>query len=177
MTELRLTQYWRKRRRLAYYTLAIEYIKQYAGDRKTLLEVGGGVTRGVRYLNQLPHWDRVSVELPSPERRQLPGVRVVEQDFLAWAPDRSYDVVMCLQVLEHVADPTAFAAKLFSCATRLVVISVPYQWKRGAEPTHSHDPVDRVKLKSWVGREPVQSRVVDAHPYRRLVAAYHANPV
>lgn len=77
-------------------------------------------------------------------------------------------MALCLQVLEHVPDPAAFAQKLFALAD-VVVISVPYKWPKGMTKGHTHDPVDELKLRKWTGREPVESRIVD-RPERMVVA-------
>jgi ubiquinone/menaquinone biosynthesis C-methylase UbiE len=42
-------------------------------------------------------------------------------------PDSSFDLVMCLEVIEHLDDPTAAAAELARVAGRDVVVSVPHE--------------------------------------------------
>ena len=41
--------------------------------------------------------------------------------------DRSFDVVTCLEVLEHLNDPRAAAEELQRVARKAVVLSVPYE--------------------------------------------------
>ena len=94
-------------------------------------------------------------------------MRVINAEFLTWEPDRQYDLVLCLQVLEHIPDPTPFARKLFACG-RVVVVSVPHRWPEGSCGEHVHDPVDEGKLREWSGREPMKWETVDA----RLISAY-----
>lgn len=156
--------YWEGRQHLQYYRTVLHYARKYCPDGTTLLDVGGGVGLGCRYLEWFERFDRTCVELPS-TGCTLDGVTVIHADFLEWEPDRRYDLVLCLQVLEHVPDPIAFARKLFACG-KVVIVSVPYRWNATACSEHRHDPVDERKLREWTGRKPVESVVVDS----RLVA-------
>ena len=70
--------------------------------------------------------------------------------------DNCFDLGLCLQVLEHVADARGFAAKLLSTCKR-VIVSVPYKWEvneNTMEIGHIHDPVDEKKMLLWFGRSP-----------------------
>lgn len=158
--------YWQGRKDLQYYRTVREFAEKYCSKGKTLLDVGGGVELGCRYLEWFDEFERTSVETPT-RGCTLDGVRVVNADFHVWEPDQKYDLVLCLQVLEHVPDPTAFARKLFECG-RVVIVSVPYLWEAGACSEHIHDPVDESKLWAWTKRDPVERAVVDS----RFVAAY-----
>lgn len=158
--------YWEGRKDLQYYRTVREFAEKYCPDGRMLLDVGGGVGLGCRYLEWFEGFERTSVETPT-RGCTLDGIRVVNADFLEWEPDQKYDLVLCLQVLEHIPDPTAFAQKLFECG-RVLIVSVPYRWEAGACSEHIHDPVDERKLWEWLGREPVESDVVDS----RLVSTY-----
>jgi hypothetical protein len=108
-----------------------------------------------------------------------PTVRGIHADFFTYAPEREYDVVLCLQVLEHLNDPASFARKLFSTG-RNVVISVPFLWPEGACQYHCQDPVDHDKVRSWTGREPTYSVVINEGPARcsdRLICYYRPDPL
>ena len=70
-------------------------------------------------------------------------------------------------MLEHIPEPTPFARTLFDCVP-VVIVSVPYRWPAGSCDVHVHDPVDERTLGEWIGREPVECEIVDAH----LVAFY-----
>lgn len=159
-----MSRYWRRRRGMAYYQRSLDFVRHYAPQ--SVLDVGGGVGIGCQYLAQVDCPVKVSLELAGDA--QLAGVQVVKQDFLVWQPDRQYDVVMCLQVLEHLHDPATFAAKLFECAVKGVVISVPYLWERGACSYHVQDPIDDRKLGRWIGRPPSDRCVATT----RLIVRY-----
>jgi hypothetical protein len=95
------------------------------------------------------------------ERQPLPGVRRIVG---TW-PDcetllPTCDVVTCLQVLEHVAEPAPFVAALFAAARRAVIISVPWEWPAGQCKSHVHDPVDDAKLREWTHRRPAVKAIV-----------------
>ena len=157
--------YWEGRKELQYYRTVREFAAKYSPDGKTLLDVGGGVGLGCRYLEWYDEFEeRTSVETPT-KGCTLDGVRVIHSDFMDWLPDQKYDLVLCLQVLEHIPDPTAFARKLFECGN-VVIVSVPYCWKAGVCTSHIHDPVDESKLLKWLGRESIEMQVIDS----RLVA-------
>ncbi len=66
-----------------------------------------------------------------------------------------------------VLDASTFARKLLECG-RAVVISIPYRWPAGSCSEHVHDQMGKPKLREWLGREPVESEVVDS----RLVSVH-----
>lgn len=161
-----LSDYWSRRKELTYFRVAADYVRKHSRGN-ALLEVGGGVSLGCRYLDLLPEFDRTSIELPSGQNHILPGVRVIHADFLTWQADHRYDVLLALQTIEHIGPVEAFVEKLFALAP-VVVLSVPYEWPAGKCQGHLHDPIDERKLRLWTVRDPIESRIVD----RRLVAVY-----
>lgn len=54
-------------------------------------------------------------------------------------PLGAVEVVLCLQVLGRARDATAFPKKLFACADKLVMNSVPERWSSIAHQSRSHD--------------------------------------
>ena len=85
-----------------------------------------------------------------------PGVTAIQSDFYAFDPSKLYDVALCCQVLEHVAEPRLFCDKLKTICKHLVV-TVPYKWL-GNAPGHINDPVDEEKLLGWMRLTPNASR-------------------
>jgi hypothetical protein len=168
--EGRQASYGEARERYKYLATAINLVRGLAGGPR-LLEVGGGVQRGCKYLERLPAFERTVVEKDQDRGIRLPGVRCCFGRFEDWPVDGRYDVALCLQTLEHVDDPKAFASKLFACAP-VVVLSVPYLWPEGGCPGHLHDPIDEAKLASWVGRKPDHVSIARDQGCARLVAAY-----
>jgi hypothetical protein len=158
--------YWQGRKDLEYYRTVHRLAARHCPDGTSLLDVGGGVGLGCRYLEWFGEFTRTSVETPTRDCI-LDGVRVVHSDFADWERDCEYDLVLCLQVLEHIPDAESFARKIFESG-RVVIISVPYMWKSGVCSEHVHDPVNEEKLQGWTGRSPTESCRVDS----RLVAVF-----
>lgn len=168
------TNYWSKRKDQPYYKQSEFYADTYCPNGKTLLDVGGGVGLGCRYLERFDRFEeRVSVEnwwVDGGEEFDLPGVDILRRDFLKWQhPQEKFDLVLCLQVLEHIPSPSVvrFARKLFQCG-KCVIISVPHKWQKGRCVGHIQDPVDELKLFDWTGMTPNESVVVG----ERLVSVY-----
>ncbi len=141
--------YWDKRKNNIYLRY-VDYIMCALSDEtKSIIDVG---SRNCPYLDWFP-WakERVSLDLKTPYKGS--GVRSIKTNFLTWEPDKRYDVVLCLQVLEHVPPVEEFAAKLLEIG-RHVIVSVPYKWPETAMQGHVHDPIDRAKFLSWFPRRP-----------------------
>jgi hypothetical protein len=141
--------YWEKRKN-SIYLRYVDYITcALSNETRSLIDVG---SRSCPYLDWFP-WveDRVSLDLTHPYHG--PGVRSITADFLTWEPDRRYDVVLCLQVLEHIRPVKDFAAKLLEIGNH-VIVSVPYRWPKDALQGHVHDPINRRKFESWFPRQP-----------------------
>ena len=56
-------------------------------------------------------------------------------------------------------EPAPFARRLLELG-RLVLVSVPHNWPKGATKSHLHDPVDLAKVAGWFGRAPNYHLVV-----------------
>lgn len=158
--------YWKKRRHLKYYREVVRLAREYVPEGHALIDVGAGETDVVRALQGFQRRVVLDVHPIRPKR----GVEIATTDFMQYEPDTRFDLVLCLQVLEHLEEPAPFARKLFEIG-RTVIISVPYQWPEGAWPWHVQDPVDEAKLERWTGRQPTELRIV-ADERERLIAVY-----
>lgn len=132
-----------------------------------VIDVGAGETTIIGELSV-----RRRVTLDERWLPPRPGIEHITADFCTWQPDARYDLVLCLQVLEHLPDPGPFARKLFTLGER-VIISVPYRWRAGACKGHVQDPVDAEKLSAWTGRDPAETLIVK-DGLERLIAVYPA---
>jgi hypothetical protein len=169
----RRTGYWKRRRDLMYYRYVFALAERLAAPARSLIDVGSNTTSLAEELDWIP--ERVALDISNPYASE--AVRGVRADFLAFEPEARFDFALCLQVLEHIPDATAFARKLQEVAER-VLVSVPYQWPAGACDRHCQDPVDETKLAGWFGRAPdyqiiVQEPLRRGPVGRRLIAYFH----
>ncbi len=167
--------YWEGRKDLVYYQVVKEIVETIGGD--SILDVGSG---GCPYLEWFPAKHKASVDILRPYASST--VRGIPADFLQWRPDRHYDVVLCLQVLEHVKEAERFAKKLLE-AGKTVIVTVPYKWAKVDDTAiapidvHVHDPIDERKLFSWFEQEPSFSKIArEQNGRERLVQVYGAYP-
>jgi SAM-dependent methyltransferase len=105
-------------------------------DPDSLLDAGCGEGETLERLNGLLPARTVGVDLSAKAvaftAQRLPTVEVEQQsiDDLPFADD-SFDLVLCLEVLEHLHDPAAGLAELARVAAGDVLISVPHEpWFR-----------------------------------------------
>jgi hypothetical protein len=157
------SEYWNRRKHLSYYRLVVDLARKYAPDAKSVLDVGGNGCEYVNWLDWVP--ERVAIDL---EPFSVPGVQSVCGDFMRHEFGQHFDLVLCLQVLEHQADPADFSQRLLETGD-LVIVSVPFKWPPG-DPTHLQDPIDEDKLRSWTG--PWVDSVFANDAARRLITVY-----
>lgn len=157
-----MAEYWERRKVSPYYRKAVDFAKQYAPHAKSVLDVGGRDCQYILWCDWIAH--KVIVDL---QTFPLDGVNTVQADFMKCEWPRPFDVVLCLQVLEHLQDAPAFARRLLEVG-RIVIVSVPDRWPKGQCENHLHDPVDQTKIDGWMGRAPLTNIVSD----KRIVAVY-----
>lgn len=152
---------------MRYYAQVLEFARRYAPTGGSVVDVGG---RDCAYIQWFDWFERkVVIDLKPPPAS--PGVETLAGDFLAWQPDGRFDLVLCLQVLEHLAEPALFCRKLLGTG-RTVIVSVPYRWPKGLCSYHVQDPVDEAKLRGWAGGPPRDRAIVRDGNRERLVAVF-----
>jgi len=117
-----------------------------AGQCQTLLDVGSG--RGVflfPLLRDFPEMEVTSLDI-LPHRVELlqclhdGGIRnlhPLQEDICTWnTPDKSFDVVTMLEVMEHIPDTEAVVKNAIRLARNYIVVSVPS--KSDDNPEHIH---------------------------------------
>lgn len=170
-----MNNYWETRKECNYYKKVIEIINEETILRSnigssvaSIIDIGCANTEILKNFNIK---DKACLDF-----NKLPetvGVRTIKCDFYKWVPDKKYDIVMCLQVLEHLDRPKEFANKLFELSNGKVIISVPYKWKKGFCIHHVQDPVDETKLFEWTQRVPSESYIIEDNSVKRIICVYN----
>lgn len=164
--------YWSQREDFLYYRHVDYIIRTVGAKAESMLDVGTGNCPYLEWFHWIPR--RVSVDLRVPYRSDtVVGMvgNIHEMQF-----DKPFDIVTCLQVLEHVPNARAFARRLLDLG-KIIVVSVPYQWTVNPRTRgHIHDPVSYDKLTEWMGRQ-ANYREVAREPFhttksKRLIAVY-----
>ena len=160
--------YWNRRAELHYYQVVKRLIEEFSPG-KLLVDVGAWNTPVVTWGT---FQRRVSIDLHSRPRND-PRVEEVVADWLTYESEDIADLIVCLQVLEHVGDDQVkpFAEKI-ARSGRWAIISVPYMWEAGKCIYHRQDPVDLKKLEGWVGYPASRHIIEDRDPDKRLIAVF-----
>lgn len=159
--------YWDARRGFRYYDEVVRLGRRHAPGGGAALDVGAHETR----LLQRLEWFERRVALDATRVEPGDGVEGIVADFNGFEPRERFDLVLCLQVLEHLERPRPFARKLLATAPTAIV-SVPHRWPPWTTAEHLHDPVDAAKLRGWTGRDPVETSIVEDLGMERLIAVY-----
>ncbi len=165
---------WNFRSHQRYYRRTVKLAKRFAPWARSVLDVGSNHSRYIEKLDWIAHRERLDLLVLEP----IEGVIDIRADFMEFEAERAYDLVLCLQVIEHLEDPAAFCQKLLASG-RVVILSVPYQWPAEAKDDHLHDPVDEAKLWSWTGRKPLRQEIVkdlEGACSLRLLSLYAGDP-
>jgi hypothetical protein len=172
---LRPPTHWEKRKNFTYFQRVAELVRRHGSNAASILDVGSLDCPYLDWFDWIPR--RVSLDLDKPF--QSPTVEGIKANFFTWLPREKFDVVLCLQVLEHITNVGTFARKLVNTAPH-VIVSVPYMWPKGASKFHVQDPIDEAKIDRWFGRAPAERFICYDRPHpgipevkaRRMVCYY-----
>jgi SAM-dependent methyltransferase len=136
----------------------------------TVAEVGAGDGYSTRYLRRAlpPPTTLIASELREDGvqavRRLNPEVLALCQSVYQLShPDKSFDAVVCLEVLEHLDDPAAALAELCRVCRGALVLSVP------REPIWRALNMARLKYWSDLGNTPGHIQHWSTRSFSRLV--------
>ena len=126
------------RRRLRYYDSLFYSALQYGADAGNVIEVGCSSDPFIQHLGWIdrktclaPYFieytDGKSNEIN--DKLSTSSIAKVKADFMEYElpNNKTFDLLLCNQVLEHVHDPAAFMKKLIATA-KTSIISVPHNW-------------------------------------------------
>lgn len=122
---------------------------------RTVCDVGCG--SGYKLVHLLGEFDTLGIDLPETietVRRTYPQRRWVAGSFERVELPRA-DLVICADVIEHVADPDALMRFLTGIAKHYVVLSTPdrdlvYDWR---SPNRFGPPANRAHVREWTMAE------------------------
>ncbi len=124
------------KRRWRYYREAMAMVRRLAPRR--VLEVGAAFTP------LIPDSDRLDYQ----EKFQPKFLH--DATVTPWPiPDQSYDLVIALQVWEHLGDRQVEAFNELPRIARYAILSLPYKWRRKSNPSHSN--IDDAVVSRWTG--------------------------
>ena len=136
--------------RWGYFEVAIKWLKEL--DPKETLEVGPYSLP----LDKEGHYvDRIDYGCKFGPRFVLHDVRKVPWPF----EDKKFDVVIALQVWEHLTECQQKAFYELIRVSRHAIMSFPYRWPQGHEKDHVG--IDKARISGWcLGQNPVKEFVV-----------------
>ena len=172
------------REALRYYDVAYAAARMLAPEAESALEIGCVKPAFVDHLTWIPERTCVSPYFAGYKTRNASAVAdkdesrtsYVVADWMTFDETKTmFDLVVSMQVVEHVANPSDFVKKLLR-AGKVVIISVPYKWPDcGARCSHKSHNISFTTMRQWSGREkPALSIVVRERGggAARLVVAY-----
>lgn len=151
--------------------------KVLALNPSSLLEIGPNhALLSVGYFLTVPTItmvDKIEIDPFSKTLFGQAGIRLFQRDVLAddLSDIQLHDVLVCLQVIEHVENPEEFVHRVWGMGKRKI-FSAPYLWE-GDNKYHIHSGIDLAKFRSWFPEDPVSLRIVrEETGYRRIVARW-----
>jgi len=115
-----------------FYGSVNELVQKCAPDLKNVLEIGVGEGFSTQRISQMlptgvqfeaSEFDAERVELA---RQRNPQIHIGQESIYALnRPPLSFDLVICLEVLEHLEDPRAGLEELARVSRKYAIVSVP----------------------------------------------------
>jgi len=127
-----------KRRNMPYYNQVVELVNSF-DDCTSVLDVGGGP---IDLLSRVNYPTLTLIDIC--DIKYFSGT-FIHGDFLT-TDVPNHDIVICLQVIEHIKNKKAFAAKLLATTNKKLIVSIPYKWDIGDT---EHDGLDEKDIKEW----------------------------
>ena len=148
-----IRKYWRIRQSLRYFQYTYKFVNALE-ECSSILDVGGGPSGFLQKVDPRKYTKRVLLDLEQLEftgEGSTPPTMVIEGDFLD-TPLPLFDVVVCLQVMEHILDKHKFATKLLRVAQKYLIVTVPYKWAE-------ESCIDENMVASWF-KTPFEKKIL-----------------
>jgi len=161
-----IEKYYEERKEYNYYKKVNEILSKL--QFTSIIDIGGRKSPILEKINNNIYKSLLDISKINNDDK---NINYITADFYKWVPDKKYDVVLCLQVLEHLEKPTEFAQKLFDTGNK-VIISLPYKWAKGFCVHHIQDPVDEKLIKQWTNRNPLETYIIEDNGVKRIICVY-----
>lgn len=160
------SSYSNKRKDHQYYRDVWCALKFLGGGARSIVDVGSSVPPFLLSADWIPERELISKYFPGNERPcgisthclLQDGIQANIQDFMKWHEQKTYDIAIAMQVVEHVKNPTLFMRKLLKTG-RLVVVTVPYRWDDNQMKFHKQHKISMQDVRKWAGKHEVHLHI------------------
>jgi len=137
-----MNKYIEERMDLPYYRIVKDQIKEIAPE--TMLDVG---CHGMDIFNEV-EGEKTFIDLYGnfPETGEH-----IKIDINEFETEKKWEVITCLQTLEHIEDIESACNKLKGLYTKALIISLPYKWAGKQDDGHKHKNIDMKKIIELLG--------------------------
>ena len=156
--------WWRVRERIL-----LDRIRELLGDRAThakMLDIGCGAGLFFDALEQFGHVEGIESDPIAVEQSGRWQSRIHLGELETFAPDRTFDLILALDVVEHVRNPATMlrrAARLLARDGRMLITTPAFDWLWTSHDRLNHHvkrytAAEMCALVRKAGLEPVQTR-------------------
>lgn len=144
--------YWNKRKDSLLYRMVKSLAFGYVPNGHSVLEVGCHTSSFIFELDWFE--EKLVTDLPflSDHWKGVEGVQFIPGDFYKLKFDRTFDLVLCTQVVEHLKEPKPFIQKLLLLG-KTIIVSTTYEVPKGLCKYHVQDPINMEKFKGWFEKD------------------------
>ncbi len=144
--------YWQSRKDDVMYQMIKNLAHAYASEGVSVLDVGCHNSSLILDLDWFTK--KVVTDRPYITKywQKVKGVEFIPGDFNKLKFDRTFDLVLCTQGIEHLQEPKPFIQKLLSLG-KTVIVSTTYEVPEGICKYHVQDPISFEKFQSWFDTE------------------------